>query len=182
MFPHAATLTFAFLALFIPRNDASPDGLPPDLTLELPLPDLAPLVPPTQDPFYTPPANISAYREGQLVRDRLLPGAIKSGPATTYAAGRVYQYMYRSRDSLDRPAANVATLLAPPAAAPRGDGARLLSYAIAYDSPNPDCVPSYALRPGSPAPAGALSVDAMMVSAAVASPFFSFFVFFAALP
>ncbi|KAK8036482.1 hypothetical protein PG991_001619 [Apiospora marii] len=155
MFSHTAAFVFVFLSFLVVRSDALLNGLLPDLNLKLPLLNLGPLlqpladdplIPPTQDPFYTTPANISAYSEGQLIRDRLLPNEIKSGPATTYTAGRVYQYMYRSRDSVDRP---------------------LLSYAIAYDSPNPDCVPSYALRPGSPAPPGALSVDAMMISVAL---------------
>ncbi|KAK7923682.1 hypothetical protein PG985_007753 [Apiospora marii] len=175
MFSHTAAFVFVFLSLLVVRNDALLNGLLPGLNLKLPLLNLGPLlepladdplVPPTQDPFYTTPANISAYREGQLIRDRLLPNEIKSGPATTYTAGRVYQYMYRSRDSVDRPVANIATLIAPPATALR-DNTKLLSYAIAYDSPNPDCVPSYALRPGSPAPPGALSVDAMMISVAL---------------
>ncbi|KAK8097394.1 hypothetical protein PG984_016533 [Apiospora sp. TS-2023a] len=175
MFSHAATFAFVFLSLFITRNNAQLTAPLPDINLVLPIAGLGPLlqplspdplVPPTQDPFYTTPANISAYGEGQLVRDRLLPNQIKNGPATTYTAGRVYQYMYRSRDSLDRPVANIATLIAPPDTAPR-DGTKLLSYAIAYDSPNPDCVPSYALRPGSPYPPGALSVDALMISIAL---------------
>ncbi|KAK7968749.1 hypothetical protein PG988_007822 [Apiospora saccharicola] len=159
----------------MPNSPPPPPPPFPDLNLVLPIAGLGPLlqplasdplVPPTQDPFYTTPANISAYAEGQLVRDRLLPNQIKNGLATTYTAGRVYQYMYRSRDSLDRPVANIATLIAPPDTAPR-DGTKLLSYAIAYDSPNPDCVPSYALRPGSPYPPGALSVDALLISIAL---------------
>ncbi|KAK6863589.1 hypothetical protein PG995_000117 [Apiospora arundinis] len=129
-------------------------------------PPTRPPVPPSQDPFYVTPANISAYNEGQIVRDRLVSNKIKSGPVTTYTAGRVYQFMYRSRDSLDRPVANVATLIVPANAAPV-DNTRLLSYASAYDSPNPDCVPSYAIRPGSPAPFGALSVDATQLSIAL---------------
>ncbi|KAK8043838.1 hypothetical protein PG994_012676 [Apiospora phragmitis] len=109
------------------------------------------------DPFYVSLPNISTYHEGELGRDRFISNVIKSGPASTYTAGRVYQYMYRSRDSNDNP---VATLITPPSTAPT-DNRKLLSYAIAYDSPNPDCVPSCAIRPDTPAPAGAFSVDAM---------------------
>ncbi|KAK8054889.1 Lipase A [Apiospora rasikravindrae] len=129
-------------------------------------PDNDPPIPPTQDPFYTTPANISCYREGELIRDRLISNEIKSGPTSNYTAGRVYQYMYRSRDSIDNPVANIATLITPPKTAPK-DNTKLLSYAIAYDSPNPDCLPSYALRPGSPAPAGAWNFDAMQISLAL---------------
>ncbi|KAK8021837.1 hypothetical protein PG990_006975 [Apiospora arundinis] len=184
MFPHVSTLVFVFLAFFVAHNHALLNGLLPDIDLSKLLPGLDDLdlpslgsgllqppageapIPPSQDPFYVTPANISAYREGQIVRDRLVSNEIKSGPVTTYMAGRVYQFMYRSRDSLDRPVANVATLIVPANTAPV-DNTRLLSYASAYDSPNPDCVPSYAIRPGSPVPFGALSVDAMQLSVAL---------------
>ncbi|KAK8127008.1 secretory protein [Apiospora kogelbergensis] len=173
MFPHVTALVFILLAFLVARDNALLNGLLPDLDDLLPTLDLSLLQPaaadeapisPSQDPFYATPTNISSYREGEIVRDRLLPNEIKSGPTTTYTAGRVYQYMYRSRDSTDNPAANVATLIVPPGPA---NNRTLLSFASAYDSPNPDCVPSYAIRPGSPAPFGALSVDAMQLSVAL---------------
>lgn len=73
MFSHTTAFAFAFLSLFVALNNAL---IPPTLLLALGallLPLAGALVPPTQDPFYTTPTNISAYEEGQLIRDRLHP-------------------------------------------------------------------------------------------------------------
>ena len=58
----------------------------------------------------------------------------------------VYQYLYRTTDSMGHAVASASMLIVPYNA----DPSKLLAYETIYDSSNPDCSPSYTLRYGSP--------------------------------
>ena len=101
---------------------------------------------PSQDAFYTQPANISSYAPGDVINSRSIPtnlnGLLSGGPSPSIKAA--YQYLYRTNDSLGNAIAAVTTLLVPYGA----DPSKLLAYQTAYDSANNDCSPSYAFQAG----------------------------------
>ncbi|KAK4498433.1 hypothetical protein PRZ48_011091 [Zasmidium cellare] len=101
---------------------------------------------PSQDAFYTQPANISSYAPGDVISSRSIPtnlnGLLSGGPSPSIKAA--YQYSYRTTDSLGNAIAAVTTLLVPYGA----DPSKLLAYQTAYDSANNDCSPSYAFQAG----------------------------------
>ena len=103
---------------------------------------LAAPTPPSQDPFYAPPANLGSFPPGTVLRSRqvTLQGAMQ---ADTSAA---YQLLYRTTDPAGQPVATVTTLMIPvlPAPGPR----KLASYQPAYDSLTLNCAPSYTMRGG----------------------------------
>ncbi|KAL1617911.1 hypothetical protein SLS56_010751 [Neofusicoccum ribis] len=104
------------------------------------------LVPPSQDPFYQQPDNISSYEPGAVIRSRQVSNSLEPFiplPANV-SIQSVHQYLYRTTDSLGDAVAAATTILVPYNA----DPSKLLSYQIAYDSANPDCSPSYTLRNG----------------------------------
>lgn len=105
----------------------------------------AALTPPSKDPWYEQPANVSAYEPGDTIRSRTLESAIHPYTAGKIPVGSVTQYLYRTSDNKGRPVAAVATLIAPEKANPE----KLVVYETFYDANNPDCSPSYAFRPGS---------------------------------
>lgn len=96
---------------------------------------------PSQDPFYTSPANVSKLHPGQVFRSRPIP-KLEDSPVPISDGGG-YQYVYRTTDSLGHPVAAVTTVLVPQNVS---FPAKLLSYQVAYDSANIDCSPSYTLR------------------------------------
>lgn len=108
------------------------------------------LLPPSQDPFYTPPYDLDSYLPGQTIRARRV-GADLTGEfgktLTKLALNETYQYLYRTTNGLGEAAAAVTTLLIPENA----DPSKLLVYQAAYDTANNDCSPSYALRAGAKA-------------------------------
>jgi hypothetical protein len=95
-------------------------------------------LPPTRDPFYTPPAGFAAKPDGRILRVRevQVPGLVSSAAA--------YQLLFRSEGATDKPIAAVTTLVLPrdPATGPR----RLLSYQTAEDSLSLKCAPSYTMQ------------------------------------
>jgi len=108
------------------------------------------MLPPSQDPFYTPPYDLDSYAPGQTIRARKV-GTDLTGEfgktITKLALNATYQYLYRTTNSLNEAAAAVTTLLIPENA----DPLKLLAYQAAYDTANNDCSPSYALRAGAKA-------------------------------
>ncbi|MGQ4600305.1 lipase family protein [Nocardia sp. R6R-6] len=102
----------------------------------------AELPPPDYDPFYAAPADLDSSWNGAVLDAR--PIALLGLPLPISA----WQVKYRTTDSSDRPAADVATVLVP--MLPWfGPGARpLLSYQVPEDSLGTRCAPSYALRGG----------------------------------
>lgn len=108
-------------------------------------------VPPKQDPWYTAPDDFESGKPGQILRKRQAPGSIVQTVGNCSAA---YNILYRTTDSLGKPAWAVTTLFVPRAsspcvAKPKGAGS-LLSYQIAYDSANLDQSPSYQLNTAPP--------------------------------
>lgn len=108
---------------------------------------VAKILPPSQDSWYVEPDDISKYRPGELIRFRQLESKIQ--PLLPFgeeiSVDAVYQYLFRTTDSLGNAVAAVTTLIAPH----NSDSSKLLVYQAAYDAANGDCSPSYTLRPGS---------------------------------
>lgn len=130
----------------------------------------AQVVPPSLDPWYQQPSNITAYAPGELIRQRELSSRIQPLipiPADA-SVERIYQYLYRTTDSLGDAVAAVTTLLVPY----NSDPTKLLVYQTAYDSSNPDCSPSYSLQYGS-APGGLLGVLGANSTLSTDGPFVS---------
>ncbi|MGF6888651.1 hypothetical protein ABIA39_007827 [Nocardia sp. GAS34] len=93
---------------------------------------------PEQDPFYTAPADLSGYRNGQPVAGR----AITTRFPTPVQA---WQVSFRTSDSHDVPELAVTTVLVP-LAAWSGPGPRpVVSEQIAEDSTGTRCAPSYGI-------------------------------------
>lgn len=105
------------------------------------------LVPPSQDPWYRQPQNISAYAPGETIRARQVANELEpyTPVGMPISVELVHQYLYRTTDSVGKPIAAVATLIVPHNA----DPSKLLVYETFYDANNPDCSPSYTLRHGS---------------------------------
>ncbi|ODH13760.1 hypothetical protein ACO22_06937 [Paracoccidioides brasiliensis] len=104
-------------------------------------------LPPSQDSWYVQPANISKYRPGELIRSRQIESKLQPLlPFGGYVSvDAVYQYLFRTTDSLNNPVAVITTLIIPH----NSDPSKLLVYQAAYDAANADCSPSYTLRFGS---------------------------------
>jgi hypothetical protein len=107
----------------------------------------AQVLPPSTDPWYKQPLDIASYQPGDLIRSRTISNLIQPFVPVdvNVSVENVYQFLYRTTNSLGEPVAAVTTLLVPFNANPT----KLLSYQIAYDSSNQDCSPSYTLQPGS---------------------------------
>ena len=102
---------------------------------------------PEHDAFYKVPANVARYRDGQVIRSRVIDAHGWAVPLP----GRAWQVLYRTEDFRGRPSATVTTILVPASAWP-GNGPRpLLSYQTAEDGVAGKCAPSYALRAGASA-------------------------------
>ena len=101
---------------------------------------------PASDPFYTPPANLSQYPHGTILRERQVT---MSGPQQLETAD-AYQLLYTTTNLTGTPVAAVTTVLVPtsPALGPR----RLASYQMYYDSLTLNCAPSYTLQGGNNGP------------------------------
>lgn len=105
----------------------------------------AALVPPSKDPWYVQPANVSAYEPGDVIRSRMVGNELKPYTVGKIKVGGVHQYLYRTSDNQGRPVAAATTLIVPEKPNPE----KLVVYEAFYDANNPDCSPSYSLRPGS---------------------------------
>lgn len=102
-----------------------------------------PLLYPSQDDFYKPPANLLDYAPGDVIRIRPAPAPLRSiyFPVNVKKATQI---LVRSNDAKGAPTAAVSTVIEPYNADPK----KLLSYLIAQDSSLFDCSPSYALLYG----------------------------------
>lgn len=101
---------------------------------------------PMQDPFYVPPnetefgSDWKSKELGTILRTRevtigtLLPG--------TEHDVKAYQLLYRTQDLYKNPDASVTTIIIPKE--PHMN--RVISFQDAYDSPDPNCAPSYGLQ------------------------------------
>lgn len=96
---------------------------------------------PRLDPFYAPPANLSAYETGQIIQTRRVNTTIVSDHLASS-----YQLFYRTTDAIGGAEATVATVWEPKE--PKSP-AQVLSYHVYMDSASFDCTPSWALVDGS---------------------------------
>jgi hypothetical protein len=97
---------------------------------------------PSNDPFYTYSAPLTAVAPGTVLRTRTVNIA-ENGSATPVTATQV---LYRTTGELGQPTATVATVLKPLLA----PITRIVSYQTAYDALGPVCDPSYTLQGGNP--------------------------------
>jgi triacylglycerol lipase len=110
--------------------------------------EAAPLLP-SEDPLYTP--NNDSWSE------LAPPGTILNSREVTIASlvpgfpskAKAFQLLYVTRDVHEKPAHTVTTIVVPQE--PKFD--RLLSFQIAYDSPDINCSPSYGIQFGVDGPA-----------------------------
>lgn len=98
---------------------------------------------PSADPFYSAPANLSAYAPGTIIRSRTPPNALSfyNQPANLQGA---WQLLYRTTSVTGEPLATVTTVMVPHNA----HYGKLLSYQVEIDAPYSGCFPSYALQMG----------------------------------
>lgn len=102
----------------------------------------APIAPPADDPFYTPPTGFEQTAPGTVLRQRAVTVTGLGIPIPV----RSTQLLVRSNDTHDRPVAVASTVMVPLTPYP---GVRpLLSYQQAIDSLGDQCNPSYTLRTG----------------------------------
>lgn len=100
-------------------------------------------LPPSKDPWYTPPPGFETKAPGDILRIRPAPGNLTSVVSNTSAA---YHILFRTTDARDEPSWAVTSLFIPPSVyfSPSGKAA-LLSYQFAYNTANLDSCPSIGL-------------------------------------
>ncbi|KAJ5625316.1 hypothetical protein N7510_001625 [Penicillium lagena] len=99
---------------------------------------------PSKDPWYDQPNNISEYSPGEVIRSRQVSAQLEpfiSFPVNV-SVKAVYQYLFRTTDSLGDAVGSAVTLIEPY----NSDPSKLLGYQAFYDSASVDCSPSYTLR------------------------------------
>lgn len=102
-------------------------------------------LPPSQDPWYTAPANFEQAAPGTVLRLRTAPGDLTSIVVNASAA---YNVLYRTTDSRRKPAWAVTTVLVPTSSkrdCHQPAWSSLLSYMDQYDVATVDASPSYGL-------------------------------------
>ncbi|KAJ4007689.1 Trichothecene C-3 esterase [Fusarium irregulare] len=100
-------------------------------------------IPPSQDPWYTAPPGFENKAPGTVLRVRPAPGNLTRITANSSAS---YNILYRTTDSHFRPTWAVTTLFVPELglnSAVKQNA--LLSFQVAYDSPDVDASPSYSV-------------------------------------
>ncbi|KAF4334621.1 lipase 1 [Fusarium beomiforme] len=161
--PSKSTFTAEAYAIFAMMSymdnfDWADDGKAKDLSKQVPYKDLpneasdssiitekTPVqspVAPSQDPWYSAPANWESKQPGDVLRIRsasILTSIVEGSAAT-------YHILYRSTDSRGQPSWAVTTLFIPTSLyrSPSGKAA-ILSYQFAYNTCNVDSSPSFAL-------------------------------------
>lgn len=103
------------------------------------------VVPPRDDPFYTPPKGLRGKKPGEVLRSRPVDVSANGyGFATPVDA---HQILYRSTSATNTPNAVSGTVLVPTDA--WSDGPRpLVSYAVGTHGLGPECAPSYRMAIG----------------------------------
>lgn len=122
-------------------------------------------IPPSDDPFYTPPIGFESAKPGAILRSRAVPSALSLFQLIPLNLKGSWQLLYRTTDSLGNPTATVTTVLVPKNA----DTKKLLSYQVAEDSGGEiNCAPSYTLQTGSNTTyAGTGGIEAALIAAAL---------------
>lgn len=122
-------------------------------------------IPPSDDPFYTPPAGFESAKPGAILRSRAVPSALSLFQLIPLNLKGSWQLLYRTTDALGNPTATVTTVLVPKNADPK----KLVSYQVAEDSGGEiNCAPSYTLQTGSNTTyAGTGGIEAALIAAAL---------------
>ncbi|KAI8061606.1 secretory lipase-domain-containing protein [Gongronella butleri] len=98
---------------------------------------------PENDPFYKPPAGFASQAPGAILKARKLPHDdlqdLLLFPQNLHS---VFQLLYRTVDSQDKPTATVVTIMVPYHA----NSSRLLIYNTIENADFIQCAPSYSLR------------------------------------
>lgn len=97
---------------------------------------------PSQDSFYFPTGDLSAYAPGTILKDRPPPAPIAALGVMPANLQAERQLLYRTSDNHGNATATVVTVLVPYNA----DMGKVLSYQIAIDAVSIDCAPSYVLQ------------------------------------
>ncbi|PSK33693.1 hypothetical protein C7M61_005246 [Candidozyma pseudohaemuli] len=116
-------------------------------------------LPPTQDPFYEVPANVSGYENGDIINWRPTPAQLRSVYFPLNVEGS-WQLLVRSEDSERNPTAFVTTVIKPYNAIP----SKLLSYEAFEDSACLDCSPSYSVLYGASMRTFSIQVEVAMMN------------------
>ena len=95
-------------------------------------------IPPSQDTFYTAPADFESTQPGTILRVREAPGNLTKVYNQSSSA---YNILYRTTNSRYQPSWAVTTLFVPT----RSASEALLSYQIPYNTADADHSPSYGL-------------------------------------
>ncbi|KKZ64556.1 hypothetical protein EMCG_01436 [[Emmonsia] crescens] len=98
-------------------------------------------LPPTGGSWYAQPTDISEYKPGVLIRSRQVENKLQPllPPGREVSVDSVYQYLFRTMDSLGDAVAAATTLIVPH----NSDPSKLLVFQAAYDAADEDCSPSY---------------------------------------
>ncbi|PMD40904.1 LIP-domain-containing protein [Hyaloscypha variabilis F] len=121
-------------------------------------------IPPSEDPFYQPPAGYETAAPGAILASRLTPSTLSAFQTFPLSIKAAYQLLYRTTNSLGGPEVTVTTVLIPYSA----DTTKLISYQIAEDATYINCAPSYVLQTGSNTTyAGTGSLEVLLITAAL---------------
>ncbi|MEU5876778.1 lipase family protein [Spirillospora sp. NPDC047279] len=108
----------------------------------------APQVPPSQDPFYTPPSPLPAGKPGDVIRSRPSVFTVDPFGKTPFDGVKSWQVLFLSESAKGTPIAVAGTVLVPTKAW-TGTGERpLVSYAVGTRGLGDACAPSYTLTQG----------------------------------
>jgi hypothetical protein len=120
-------------------------------------------LPPTEDPFYTPPPGLEDIEPGTILRSRSI-GELSFQGVVPFTAKDTYQLLYRTTDSLGNASATVTTIIVPENA----NTTRVLSYQFAEDAAYLNCAPSYVVQLGSnPENFGSNGIETLFIIAAL---------------
>jgi hypothetical protein len=100
---------------------------------------MAGVLPPEQDPFYRPPANIASVAPGRIVASREVTAKLDALPGPV----RSWQISYRSNSQANQPILAVTTLISPADGWNKPGKRPIVSYQFPEDSVGSACAPSY---------------------------------------
>jgi hypothetical protein len=136
------TAGIAIPALFAAVAGCSGGGAHP------PSPVPIPTLPPSQDAFYRPPADLAGLAHGAVIRTR--PATVSTAGVAAVASARTV--VFASTDIHGRPVAASETIFTPKRPWIDSGTRPLISYQPPYDSLSADCSPSYAMQVGAGQP------------------------------
>lgn len=101
------------------------------------------VLPPIEDPFYVPKDPDWKNKDRGTILDHR-EVTISSLVDGVESLAKGYQLLYVTQDLNEKPQASVTTIVVPK----KANSKRVISLQNAYDSPDPNCAPSYGLRYG----------------------------------